>query len=70
MLNHLGEREFTTYTGWRNAIKRIDPDAIIEGDKDIACAFNGDHSQGLGEWDGAIGVVFLSDEEYIPKDFP
>lgn len=46
------ERTFQTYEAWRRAVKAIDPNARIEGDKDIADA------AGIGEWDGARGIIY------------
>ena len=49
--NHMGEREFQTYAGWKHACKIIKPDAKFTGDRDIdGCE--------VGEWDGAVGSIF------------
>ena len=49
--NHMGEREFQTYSAWKRACKLIKPDAHFTGDKDIdGCE--------VGEWDGAVGVIY------------
>jgi hypothetical protein len=49
--NHMGEREFQTYAGWKRACKMIKPDANFTGDRDIdGCE--------IGEWDGAVGSIF------------
>lgn len=49
--NHMGEREFQTYAGWKRACKMIKPDAKFTGDRDIdGCE--------VGEWDGAVGSIF------------
>jgi hypothetical protein len=47
-----GERTFQTYPAWKRAVKAIDPAAEFYGDKDIGGA------KGIGEWDGAEGVIF------------
>ncbi len=49
--NHMGEREFQTYSAWKRACKLMKPDAHFTGDKDIdGCE--------VGEWDGAVGVIY------------
>jgi hypothetical protein len=61
--NHMGERSFTTYEGWRRAIKKEYPDAWFDGDKDIANAMIGTkpykagETNQVGEWDGAEGSI-------------
>jgi hypothetical protein len=50
--NHMGERQFNSYHGWKRAVKKRDPNAHIEGDKDIA------NAKGHGEWDGEKGVIY------------
>jgi hypothetical protein len=49
--NHMGEREFQTYAGWKRACKMIKPDVTFTGDRDI-------DSCEVGEWDGAVGSIF------------
>lgn len=49
--NHMGEKEFQTYAGWKRACKMIKPDATFTGDRDI-------DSCEVGEWDGAVGSIF------------
>lgn len=55
--NHLGEKEYATYSGWKAAIKKQYPGKTIEwiGDKDIGEA----HIDGqcVGEWGGDTGSV-------------
>jgi len=54
--NHLGERQYQTFSSWRKAILGLMPGATFDGDKDIAQAlFNG---IGLGEWDGETGNIY------------
>lgn len=55
-LNHLGEREFQTYEGWKAAVKKMYPNMSIEGNKDIAQASVG--GKGVAEWDGAVGSIY------------
>lgn len=52
----IAEREYQTYAGWRKAAKEAGA-TRFEGDRDIAQAFNGDTY--VGEWDGAVGVIFV-----------
>lgn len=62
--NEFGEVIYTTFAGWRTAVKKNHADAWIDGDKDIASAFVGakpykhKESRAVGEWDGASGTVF------------
>ena len=62
--NHLGEKEYQTYSSWRVACRKTDPDVWFDGDRDIAQAFVGPNpyirgeSKSIGEWDGAVGSVF------------
>lgn len=48
-------REFTTYEGWKRAVRAIDSAARFEGDIDIANAFG----KGIREahWDGEQGII-------------
>lgn len=61
--NHMGETEYNTWSGWRAACKKVNPDYKIEGDKDIAQAMVDGKS--IGEWDGEKGSVF--DDAHKPK---
>lgn len=47
--------DYTTYSGWRQAVRKIDPNARFEGNIEIANAFG----EGILEahWDGAQGVI-------------
>lgn len=68
MKNYLGEKVYSTYSGWRAAINKksksfvkvnIGDSLVWEGDKDICNAFiviNGIRSD-LGQWDGAEGFI-------------
>ena len=70
MKNHLGEREYKTYSAWLRAVKRIDSNAIIDGTHDIAYAMYADGIKGIGEWTGDSGVLYQSsDDAYTPKEF-
>ncbi len=53
--NEHGDSEYTTYAGWRRAIKEQHPGCHFRGDKDIAGAQINGHD--VGEWDGAVGWV-------------
>lgn len=63
--NEMGERMFSTYKAWVRACKALKPDVKFEGDADICQAF------GVGEWDGATGVIFsdapFDCDPYAPK---
>ena len=50
----MGEREYRTYGAWKAACKKANPNVSFEGDKDIC-----DAKPGVGQWDGATGVVYL-----------
>ena len=70
MRNHLGEREYQTYAAWLRAVKKIDPQAIVDGNKDIAYAMHADGIKGIGEWTGDVGTIYhANDEAYIPAGF-
>lgn len=59
-VNHMGEREYQTYAGWKRAIKLAHPGCTFRGDVDIGAAVvNG---KDVGEWDGAIGCIFKPSE--------
>ena len=51
-LSPSGERSFQTYQAWKAAVKKINPNAKFDGDKDICTA------PGVGEWDGERGVIY------------
>lgn len=51
--NHMGEKEYYSYNGWKVACKAANPSARFEGDKEICNAL-----PGVGEWDGEKGVVY------------
>jgi len=57
MKNHLGEREFQTYEGWKRAVKKIDINAEFTGDREI------DNAVGIGEWDGSVGCIYNTNPE-------
>lgn len=65
-VNHMGEREYQTYSGWKAACKKAYPGCTFRGDKDIGAAVLNDKD--VGEWDGAVGSVYkkeLSEKWYI-----
>lgn len=49
---------YTTYSAWRAAAKKAGA-VRIEGDKDIAQAFDA-KGRGVAEWDGAEGYIYKS----------
>lgn len=62
--NHMGETMYTTFNSWKTAVRKYHPTAWFDGDQDISNAFIGTkpykrkETIGVGEWDGAEGVVF------------
>lgn len=70
-VNHMGEREQTTYAGWKRACKAAHPGCGFRGDKDIGAAtLNG---RDVGEWDGAVGSVYKKEsikEETLNPEVP
>ena len=62
--NEFGEVEYSSFITWKSAIKRLNPGAWFDGDKDICNAFTGTkpykrkETLGVGEWDGEKGVVY------------
>jgi hypothetical protein len=71
--NHLGERTFETFSGWKAACKKVNKAAWFDGDEDICNAFVGPRpykrgeSLAVGEWDGAIGCIFQGDAKPAEK---
>ena len=57
-VNHMGDREYQTYSGWKVACKKAYPDCSFRGDRDIGAAVMG--NKDVGEWDGAVGSVYKS----------
>ena len=55
-VNHMGDREYQTYAGWKAACKKAYPECSFRGDKDIGAAVLG--NKDVGEWDGAVGSVY------------
>lgn len=58
--NHLGEKEYNTYAGWRAAAKAAGA-TRFEGDMDIAHAMG--PNGGVGEWDGEKGSVYSQTQD-------
>lgn len=54
--NHMGDREYQTYSGWKAACKKAHPGCSFGGDKDIGAAVVG--NKDVGEWDGTVGSVY------------
>ena len=51
------EQTFRTWEGWKTYLRMSHGGRLrIEGDRDIAVAFDGEH--GVGEWDGEKGVIY------------
>lgn len=67
--NHLGDTEYNTWSGWRAAAKKKNPEVWFEGDKDIAQAMVGPkpykhgETKAIGEWDGEKGSIYTTQEE-------
>lgn len=55
------DRHFQTYASWRRAVRTIEPGAFIDGGPDIACA------PGIGDWDGAEGVIYADAVTPAPR---
>lgn len=61
--NHLGEKQYQTFAGWKRAAKAAGA-TWFDGDKDIAQAMTGPRpyaegqTRSVGEWDGAVGIIF------------
>ncbi len=55
-VNHMGEREYQTWSGWKSACKKAYPGCAFRGDKDIGAATL--DGKDVGEWDGAVGSVY------------
>ena len=56
MLNHMGEREYYTFNGWKRATLKLHPTAKMRGDRDIgALQVNG---RDVAEWDGEKGSIY------------
>jgi hypothetical protein len=54
-----------TYPAWKRRVKQLYPEAVFEGDIDIAQAFkDATKDQGVGEWEGSYGEV---DKDYVAK---
>jgi hypothetical protein len=53
--SHMGETEYTTYSGWKAACRKAGA-TEFDGDRDI-CQAKKD-GKGVGEWDGAVGTVY------------
>jgi hypothetical protein len=47
-------REFQTYSAWKSAVKKLNPNASFTGDKDIDSYKGKDFH---AEWDGAKGTI-------------
>jgi hypothetical protein len=71
--NHMGERTFQTFTGWKKACKQVNSEVWFDGDADIAQAMVGPkpykrgETKSIGEWDGAEGSIYNLNENDEPK---
>lgn len=63
--NHMGEREYQTYSGWKAACKKAYPGCGFRGDKDIGAATL--DGKDVGEWDGAVGSVYAKQVNEVSK---
>lgn len=63
-INHMGETTLASYSKWRAACKKVNPEVWFDGDQDICNAMVGPKpyvrgkTRGIGEWDGVEGVVY------------
>lgn len=67
--NHLGEKEYYTYAGWKQAIKKKHPTATFTGSREIGAASvqrNG-KPWDVGEWDGMTGTLFIDGNRSNPS---
>lgn len=55
-LNHLGDREYQSYSSWQRACRQAHPTCTFRGDKDIGAAVV--DGRDVGEWDGVVGSVY------------
>lgn len=53
------EKTFKSFASWKRAVKALEPDVKIEGDKDIASAVGKYKSFSTAEWDGETGCIVL-----------
>jgi hypothetical protein len=67
--NHMGEVEYRSFSAWKSACKKINPEVWFDGNQDISNAFVGTRpyrrkeTRSIGEWDGETGAVFQD----VPK---
>jgi len=54
--NHMGEKEYTSWHGWKAACRKAHPGCGFRGDRDIGAATLG--GRDVGEWDGEVGSVY------------
>ena len=64
-VNYLGEKVFHTYESWKVACKRVNPNVVFEGNRDICEA-----KPGVGQWDGVTGVIYKTDDEAYDPTTP
>jgi hypothetical protein len=56
--NHLGEEEYNSYSGWKSACRKVNPDCTFEGNNDCCNA-----KPGVGEWYGDKGCVYNQEKK-------
>lgn len=70
-VNHLGDKEYTSFNSWKSACKKAGAE-WIDGDRDIANAMKGPRpyvrgqTHQVGEWDGEVGSVYSNVTESVP----
>jgi hypothetical protein len=71
--DHLGDKEYNTFAGWKAACRKVAPSVWFEGDKDIGEAFVGPkpykkgETQSIGQWGGDTGTVYKNAAETVKK---
>lgn len=58
MKNHMDETEYSSWDSWRKACRKAHEGVTFQGDKDIAQAMHSDGKHAIGEWDGAVGIIY------------
>ena len=73
-VNHLGDKEYTSFNSWKSACKKAGAE-WIDGDRDIANAMKGPRpyvrgvTHQIGEWDGEVGSVYSQVTETSDEDW-
>ena len=66
MTINIKETEQQTYTGWKRAVKKINPEAVFHGDIDIDSSFK--WGRYCAEWDGAVGTIIVQEMGDISEE--